>query len=195
MDNTITSKLLEAGFDDQADLEPFYKGFKANIAKYEAENSDVVETLYTFIDFSKFKENILDIKKAIDFKGTGNDNTNRAGFNIHTAEDFWKLAKEDIDDPALGWKQMLEYKMKDGIAFKLWTRPMEGTHLHLSQSRSTIENCTVKQIYNYMHDLENFKKAPMLDKLDVIENTETSRIAYVVMKMPLMTNRDAIFST
>ena len=132
LDNTITAKLLEAGFDEQADLDPFYKGFKANIAKYEAENSDVVDTLYTFIDFSKFKENILDIKKAIDFKGTGNDNTNKAGFKIHTADDFWKLAKEDIDDPALGWKQMLEYKKKNGIAFKLWTRPMEGTHLHMS---------------------------------------------------------------
>ena len=53
----------------------------------------------------------------------------------------------------------------------------------------------MKQIYNYMSDPENFKKAPMLEKVDIIENTETSRIGYVKMKMPLMTSRDAIFST
>ena len=51
LDQTITAKLLEAKFDEQADLEPFYKGFKSNIKKYEEENPEVVDTLYTFIDF------------------------------------------------------------------------------------------------------------------------------------------------
>ena len=105
LDQTITSKLLEAGFDDKADLEPFYKGFKANIAKYEAENSEVVENLYTFIDFQKFKDHILDIKKTIDFKGTGKDDGGKQGFMLKKPDDFWNLAKEDINDPALKWKQ------------------------------------------------------------------------------------------
>ena len=71
LDQTITSKLLEAKFDENADLEPFFKGFKSNLAKYEAENKEVVDTLYTFIDFCKFKEHILEIKKMIDFKSSG----------------------------------------------------------------------------------------------------------------------------
>ena len=49
----------------------FFKGFKSNLAKYEAENKEVVDTLYTFIDFCKFKEHILEIKKMIDFKSSG----------------------------------------------------------------------------------------------------------------------------
>ena len=51
-----------------------------------------MDTLYTFIDFQKFKENILDIKKSIDFKGTGNDDKGKQGFVIKTPDDYWKLA-------------------------------------------------------------------------------------------------------
>ena len=142
LDQTITAKLLEAKYDEQADLEPFYKGFKANIKLYEAENPDVVDTLYTFIDFQKFKDNILEIKKSIDYKGTGNEGSDKKGFLVLSFDDFYKLRGEDINDPALKWKQSLDFKKKNGVECKIYMRPMENSKLSLAQSRLTIYDVT-----------------------------------------------------
>jgi len=51
-------------FDEETEINPFYKSFKEKLPQYEAENKDAVDVLYTFIDFSKFKEQILEIKRA-----------------------------------------------------------------------------------------------------------------------------------
>ena len=52
---------LSASFDNSA-IEEFYANFKDNMAKYEAANKDGFDTLFGFIDFDKFKANILKYK-------------------------------------------------------------------------------------------------------------------------------------
>ena len=147
------------------------------------------------MDFQKFKENILEIKKTIQFKETGGLEDNSNQFVVTKPDDFWKLANEDVNDKALKWKKAMEYKKKNGISLILYMRPMEGSKISLAQSRFTVEDCSVKMISNYISDHKNYSNNPMITKFDMIEQSATKMMFYMVMKMPLgVTNRDVVMN-
>ena len=56
---------LEQKFQSE-DIDIFYATFSDNMAKYEAEDAVTVNSLFSFIDFNKFKESILLYKKDRD---------------------------------------------------------------------------------------------------------------------------------
>tara|TARA_B110000285_G_C14666057_1_gene398187 strand:- start:144 stop:332 length:189 start_codon:yes stop_codon:yes gene_type:complete len=53
---------LEVKFKSE-DIDTFYETFVDNMPKYEVEDSITVNSLFSFIDFEKFKESILLYKK------------------------------------------------------------------------------------------------------------------------------------
>lgn len=53
---------LEVKFKTE-DIDKFYETFVDNMAKYEAEDALTVNSLFSFINFEKFKESILLYKK------------------------------------------------------------------------------------------------------------------------------------
>ncbi len=60
LDEVIEANLKRKYSDDE--ITAFYTTFKANLAAYEAENADGLDCLYGFIDFAKFKEQVLKAK-------------------------------------------------------------------------------------------------------------------------------------
>lgn len=64
LENIIIVK-LEVKFSSE-DIDNFYATFGDNMAKYEAEDAVTVNSLFSFIDFNKFKESILLYKKDRD---------------------------------------------------------------------------------------------------------------------------------
>ena len=64
LENIIVVKLEQKFQSD--DVDNFYATFVENIAKYEAEDAVTVNSLFSFIDFNKFKESILLYKKDRD---------------------------------------------------------------------------------------------------------------------------------
>ena len=61
--------MIEANLKEQysdEEIELFYSTFKDNLSKYEKINPEVVDTLFGFIDFEKFKKSILLHKNALD---------------------------------------------------------------------------------------------------------------------------------
>lgn len=64
-------KILESTIDTQlyqnyqeAQISAFYNDFKDNFKEYQKVNSDTVEILFGFIDFNKFKTQMLEVKKS-----------------------------------------------------------------------------------------------------------------------------------
>ena len=46
-------------------MKAFYDAFGDNLAKFEEENKDTLDLLYSFVDFAKFKAQMLSAKKAL----------------------------------------------------------------------------------------------------------------------------------
>lgn len=59
----IEIKLLKKFSQDE--IKQFYIDFEINFKEYEKRNEGVVETLFGFIDFSKFKEMALTCKSQL----------------------------------------------------------------------------------------------------------------------------------
>jgi hypothetical protein len=57
LDAMIDAKLKES-YDDN-ELEQFYLGFKDKMPEYEKVNPEVVDNLFSFLDFDKFKKQML----------------------------------------------------------------------------------------------------------------------------------------
>ena len=71
----ILEEMIEANLKEKytnEQIEAFYASFKDNLSNYEKINPEVVDTLFGFIDFEKFKKAILLQKNFLD------ENYNRA---------------------------------------------------------------------------------------------------------------------
>jgi ADP-ribosylation factor 2-binding protein len=58
----IIDEQLASKFSEQR-CEAFYQHFQANYPMYEKIDNEIVEKLFTMIDFLKFKEGMLNLKK------------------------------------------------------------------------------------------------------------------------------------
>ena len=65
MEKVLDVTLKEQYKHPEADLDAFYKSFKQLRSGYETMNADVMETLFGMVDFSKFKESLLDYKRGM----------------------------------------------------------------------------------------------------------------------------------
>ena len=67
LNSTIDSKIIAIYSDDL--VKNFYLDFANNFKLYESKNSETVEILYGFIDFQKFKNQMLEFKTGgVDYK-------------------------------------------------------------------------------------------------------------------------------
>jgi len=65
MEKAIEARLLtEFAFTDD-EINGFYTSFPDNKAAYEQRNSNTVDSLYSFIDFDRFKNDMIQMKKSV----------------------------------------------------------------------------------------------------------------------------------
>lgn len=68
MEKTIESKLIgEFNFQDE-EISQFYTSFPDKKQHYEQINVNTVDALFSFIDFDRFKKEMLEMKKSIEDK-------------------------------------------------------------------------------------------------------------------------------
>lgn len=120
----IEAKLVEKF--SQKDIDEFYGTFKDKMADYNQANPSAVDVLFGFIDFDKFKKNILRHKKDMEMMNADAGLNNEKTVTLQDHDVFWELIKEDLADPKLKWKKSLEVKEKNGISCIMHQRPMDG---------------------------------------------------------------------
>ena len=90
MEDILDVTLIDSYGHIKAYIEEFYKSFISNIEIYKSINEDVVDTLFSMVDFGKFKSSIIEYKK---------------GFKHYSID---KVNKENKDQ--ISGKQGFEYK-------------------------------------------------------------------------------------
>ena len=65
MEQMIDLKVTD-GKHTEDQLAAFYEHFKTNYADYKAQNEEAMQTLLDFLDFNKFKANMIEFKKIMD---------------------------------------------------------------------------------------------------------------------------------
>jgi ADP-ribosylation factor 2-binding protein len=65
LENLIESKLNQEFNFSQESIDAFYEDFKVNWETYKDMDADAVETLFGFIDFERFKQNMINYKKGM----------------------------------------------------------------------------------------------------------------------------------
>ena len=102
LEQCIDAKLYTKFQEEQVNA--FYKDFKDNWKLYETEDSEVVETLFGFIDFNKFKKQMLEFKSgAINWDKSKLEAESAIVHGLKTPQFFWDRLSEDITDKSLGW--------------------------------------------------------------------------------------------
>jgi hypothetical protein len=94
----IEAKLKEKF--SQEDIDEFYENFKERMAEYNEANSAAVDVLFGFVDFDKFKKNILRHKQdmALMNADAGHSNEKTMASTLQDHDIFWDLIKEDLND-------------------------------------------------------------------------------------------------
>lgn len=190
---------LSVSFDNSA-IEEFYANFKDNMGKYEAANKDGFDTLFGFIDFDKFKANILrykaDHKKVNEEEGSTASDSDNASLGHQDENIFWELIKEDIDDKKFGWKKSLEMKItpKNPVSCIMYQRPMPNMKgINMVRTDITFKDVQAQAFESFMksftegggEEIENVKKFEVFDK----KSTDDMKF-YILSKIPMMTDRE-----
>ena len=79
----------------------FYENFMDNFLEYQNQNAEVVDTLFDFVDFAKFKATMLEFKKG-EVVQEGDQGKNGDLLDMG-AETFWKIQKEDVTGADSAW--------------------------------------------------------------------------------------------
>ena len=139
---------LEVKFKTE-DIDTFYETFVDNMAKYEAEDALTVNSLFSFINFEKFKESILLYKK--DRVDSGNQGE---AFGSIGASDpqkmFDELMAEDTENGANGWVFKLDKEMKRGLKMKIWSKRLENGH-DISKAVYNMPNIKMSQVESFIN--------------------------------------------
>lgn len=72
-ERVIESRLKSDHGFTQQQVSAFYDALKDNLARFEETNKDTVDMLYSFIDFDKFKAQMLMIKKNLETRDAGTE--------------------------------------------------------------------------------------------------------------------------
>ena len=106
LEQVIDSKLQQSyGADD---ILGFYLDFKDNFKQYEGENEEVVDTLFGFVDFNRFKQQMLQFKAGcVDLDPKKYEAY--ADYSKKGEEYFYSLLTEDVNNKKLGWNKKLNH--------------------------------------------------------------------------------------
>ena len=114
--------------DDEVDL--FYQTFKSHQEAYKAIDEDVMDLLFGLVDFSKFKNSVLEYKRGCINKDAGEVDeenkhliTGKQGFEF---EEFLKEFEVNPDDKSNSWVRKITQKdFKKGLMINMWQRKNE----------------------------------------------------------------------
>lgn len=193
IDTHIQYKLAADNDIKETEQDAFFLHFKDNFKKYQAQNPDVVETLFTCIDFEKFKKMMVDCKKG----------------NMHAPEDliqeqlpphgfdfdkeFWGHFNEDYTNKASGWIKKVAVVDK-----KL---DYEATVYQKKQKDSKSDLCRM-DIRMPVHPDEIVKLwfDPPAEVNEMVKNAKVLKrvgedyvVKYWLCQIPLINDRDVIF--
>ena len=118
LEQTIDTRLIESFTQEQ--IQSFYINFATNFQEYQKLDPDTVDVLYGFIDFNKFKQLVLQIKKG-EITVKVENNQELMVDQIGGEKFFWDLYKEDVNDKSNGWTKKLDHK--GNIDFVTWQKP------------------------------------------------------------------------
>ena len=145
LEEIIEINLKDKYTDDQ--IEEFYASFKDKIPEYRKINPEVVDSLFDFIDFEKFKKSILLSKNMTDENFKKGDRTAAdLASNSHEAEVefFKKLMQEELTDP---WRQAMIQNEKDGFSSISHHRSYDGRPLNLVRTKSLMKDIGIEMLY------------------------------------------------
>ena len=125
--------------------------------EYEKLNPEVVDSLFAFIDFDKFKKNILEFKsmetKNMDLPKGANDKIDDFEENEKM---FHTLLKEDVNSN--GWYKSLEQKEKNGFSAFVHQRPVEGKTLNVVRMESVLKGIKFETYDKILMNWEKYQK-------------------------------------
>ncbi len=124
VEQQIDAKLKEKFTPDE--VEHFYLSFKdpETVKQYEQIDKPVVNQLFTFIDFEKFKEGVFYAKKAMDGKLVMPEEETKLSNELSSLdeEEVFKFMKEDLsgNDPRFKWRKALVQEDIDGMSITVY---------------------------------------------------------------------------
>lgn len=163
--------------------------------KYEIEDSITVNSLFSFIDFEKFKESILLYKKD---KVDGSQQIDTFG-SIGSQDPqalFEKILAEEYADGANQWKFKLEKEFKRGLKVKMWAKRLESGH-DMHRADFNMPNISMQQADSYVKDFDTKNTDPFVESMTVLSRDETHKYATVtriISKIPMMTKRESVMA-
>ena len=137
-------------------IEDFYSTFKDKMPDYKKINPEVVDSLFDFIDFEKFKKSILLSKHMTDenFKKADRTAADMESNSKEAEVAFFKsLMEEELIDP---WRQAMVQKEKDGISSVTHQRSVEGRPLNVVRSKAIWRDIDVELVWKAFLKLEKY---------------------------------------
>lgn len=107
LEGSIDSKLYQHYSEQQ--IKAFYNDFKDNFAQYQSINTDVVETLFGFTDFNKFKKQMLEVKTTTAKEDAAVNASASGNHYVISEATFWENHNCQ-KTTAEGWEKKLEHK-------------------------------------------------------------------------------------
>ena len=192
---------LKAKFSDD-EVNEFYSSFGENAAEYEKVNSKVVDQLYNFIDFQKFKKTMIEAKTGFIERPKEEQSTIDETYKKllqdmsgKQQEQFNDLLAEDVKDPKSGWHKTVDVPEKDGIQIQVYQRKLEGSSLDICRGDCWMRNVSTDIIKEFeMGYLDKyghrFDKHKAIKEMKVLEYNEETKdvLMYQRFKMGLLAN-------
>ena len=202
LDHMMESSLMDKFSKEEID--GFYSTFKDKIHVYKEVNSDVVETLWGFIDFSMFKKEILKYKvDVLKSQSEKPEDIVQTGSTSNSDKDesyFWDNIKLDLNDKSHGWVKKMDNPMKNGWSCVMHSRPIEGKQ-PCNRTDFVFENTSHTAFMKYIdhmmknpEDQSHLKKMEILEEVGKVGDDHSSMIVHQVLKMPLMSERESLIS-
>jgi hypothetical protein len=186
IDEMIEGQLKLTFSEDEIDQ--FYADFKNNYHKFHAKNRDAVDILNCAIDFSRFKELMLKIKKGtIDEKPE--EIAKPPSLGQQGMDRFWPLYNDNPYEKGSGWRKMMQVNQKkEGYHGVFWQRPSENSPIDLMRFDIKFKGATKDQWFEMLKCGPPIKNA--VEKRVIREIGPNERIIYIRMKLPIMSDRE-----
>jgi hypothetical protein len=133
-------------------------------------NEDTLEALFGFIDFEKFKSQMLSAKKGIDDDSKASVTQKAVGGLGTTLEDFKKLDQEDLST----WTKKLEEKKPiEGCQIKVHQRKNPGQKVDIIRCDAVMKNVDLARV---LDSITNTRCDDMIKEVKVIEKFDDGQV-------------------
>ncbi|KRX06107.1 hypothetical protein PPERSA_09719 [Pseudocohnilembus persalinus] len=193
LDQSVESKLLTKFSEEE--IAQFFEDFEKNYKNYD--NKDVVEQLFIFTDFSKFKSTMLEYNQRNQGKLNEDhiqNNDEQITSNSEQVIDFSLFDSYKNMDPSK-WKRQIKGKNEEDLF--VYTMPFEKTGLDIMKAEWVLKDVSLQAVLNSMlnQDFDKLKKEQkMIKEAKVIKDFgPTNKIIYMLVDMPLLQKRDFVY--